>query len=238
MAYHSRSLIFCILLLSACAVSPRDAVGPAQAQSPVTTVTAATVTAPSRPVTDDNRASSPTLVIIETTQRSAPQGSEAMRWPPHLPPEPTEIPALQAIKRPAAAQSPAIAPPKWDAAAYRRDPQSYLDEAFPGRANQTAQPSADVPFLVADGPIGFRVAPLSRVVLRARGEPWMPVTFTSLGLGTFLRNGLTTVSVPADGEGLAQATWIATPGTVGNVSILAGSPTRAGQVSYLIHIAE
>ena len=66
----------------------------------------------------------------------------------------------------------------------------------------------------------------------------MPVTLTSFGLGTFLRTGLATVTVPADGDGLASATWVATAGTVGNVSILAGSPERAGQVPFLITVTE
>ena len=160
------------------------------------------------------------------------------KWPPQQTPEPADPPKVHLKTVAKAARSPDVAPPAWDEAAYRKDPQAYLDEVFPGRVNQTATPAADVPFLVADGGTGFTVAPGSRIVLRVQGEPFMPVTWTSLGLGTFLRTGLTSVSVAADADGHAFATWIATPGTVGNVSILAASPTRAGQVSYLIHITE
>lgn len=138
----------------------------------------------------------------------------------------------------AAARSPSLPPPAWDAAAYRRDPHAYLEQVYPARANQTAAPAAETPFLVAEGGTAFTVAPLGAAVLRTRGEPWMPVTFTSWGLGAFQRNGLTSVTVPADADGLASATWVATAGTVGNASIIAGSPTRAGQVGFLIRISE
>lgn len=186
-------------------------------------------------------ASSPTDVTVTHFERKAgASGASAdnPNWPPRLTPEPSEIAKIAVSKVTPAARSPAIAPPKWDAAAYRRDPQAYLDETLPGRVNQTAQPAADMPFLTADGPAGFQVAPLARVTLAVRGEPWMPVTFTSFGLGAFVRTGQVSVTVPADGEGRASAAWVATTGTIGSVLILAGSPTRAGQVQFLIQVSE
>lgn len=181
----------------------------------------------------------PQSTAAEKKSGASAEPSTGSPWPPALPPEPDEVATPSAPHGVAdAARSPSIAPPPWDPAAYRRDPQAYLADAFPGRVHETAQPAADVPFLIADGPTGFSVLPLGRVVLRVIGEPWMPVTFTSWGLGSFLRTGLTTVTVPADGEGRAVATWVATKGTTGSVLLVAGSPTRAGQVSFLIQIAE
>ena len=196
--------------------------------------------APAAPVANDEiSVNRPVAVTPIVPPVSSPRADDAVaKWPPQQSPEPTELAKVNLKKVAPAARSPAIAPPVWDLAAYRNDPQAYLDEVFPGRVNQTATPAADVPFLVAEGGTGFTVAPGSRIVLRVKGEPYMPVTWTSLGLGTFLRTGLTSVSVAADADGHAFATWIATPGTTGNASILAASPTRAGQVAFLVRISE
>ena len=198
--------------------------------------------APAAPVATDETPTAnrpvPVTPIVPQVSSPRPADEAVANWPPRQTPEPAEIPKVNLKKVAPATRSPDVAPPAWNLAAYRKDPQAYLDEVFPGRVNQTATPAADVPFLVAEGGTGFTVAPGSRIVLRVQGEPYMPVTWTSLGLGTFLRTGLTSVSVAADADGHASATWIATPGTIGNVSILAASPTRAGQIAFLVHITE
>ena len=241
MLHHSYVFSGIFLVLSACASGERTStsaasIPPASSGSAVDaqgrSVREAVAVHPQPPAP-------PTVVTIEQHDRTrSGAAADSANWPPRLTPEPADIAKVAVSKLTPAARSPAFAPPKWDAAAYRRDPQAYLDETLPGRVNQTAQPAADVQFLTADGPAGFQVAPLARVTLAVRGDPWMPVTFTSFGLGAFVRTGQVSVTVPADGEGRAFAAWVATTGTVGSVLILGASPTRAGQVQFLIQVTE
>lgn len=171
------------------------------------------------------------------------------------PPEPASsatpvpaVPAQAAAPRPIAAPqhpgdhpgsySPTLAPPPWDAAAYQRDPAAYCAQVMPGRCLQVAAPAADVPLLATVGSQAFTTRVGGRVTLAARTEPGFPLSLTSYGLGAFVANGQTSITVPADSSGLAQAEWAATPGTLGAVKIVAGSPVRAGNATFLIHVQE
>ena len=64
----------------------------------------------------------------------------------------------------------------------------------------------------------------------------MPVTFTSFDLGVFDKSQLTTVTVQADGRGVAEAVFTAPPGTVDDVRIMAASPVTTGQVRFVVNV--
>jgi hypothetical protein len=63
----------------------------------------------------------------------------------------------------------------------------------------------------------------------------MPVTFYAPRLGLFA-NKLTTITVQADEEGIAMATYTATPGAQGDVMVLAASPMNSDQAHFSIGI--
>lgn len=128
-----------------------------------------------------------------------------------------------------------IQPKPFDADAWERDPQAYLDVVEPGRAYQSAQPGPGIPVL---RPIGRRFHTLLQgesTALKVLTKPGAPVTFTSFDLGAFV-NKLTTITVKADTQGIATAEFFATPGTINNVNILAGSPMATGQVEFMVYI--
>jgi len=62
-----------------------------------------------------------------------------------------------------------------------------------------------------------------------------PVTFTSFDCGAF-SNLLTSITVTADTDGVATATFLATPGTLNETNILAASPLCSGQVNFSVTI--
>jgi len=60
---------------------------------------------------------------------------------------------------------------------------------------------------------------------------------TEMDLGTF-SNGLTAITVRADEEGVAKATYTASGGVIADVSVLVGSPLASGQVSFFVFVTE
>lgn len=128
-----------------------------------------------------------------------------------------------------------IAPAPFDAAAFRADPEAYLNVSEPGRVFQTAQPGPGVPRLAALVP---RVADAEQgqpVTLRVQAVAAAPVTFTSFDLGAF-ENQLTSITVQADAEGVAEAVFTGTPGTYNAANILAASPMTAGQLRFIVNV--
>ena len=190
------------------------------------------------------RASLLLLALLASCGTQAESRRDAPPQPVATPPSTT--PVTVAIATPVASDpvthphafSPTLAPPAFDRAAYLRDPAAYCAQSIPGRAWQVAAPSATTPLLGLVGASGFTCAPGQRVVLQARTEPGFPISFTSMGLGTFVASGLTTVTAAADADGVARADFAITPGTVGYVQITAGSPVRAGTLQFLVHVQE
>jgi hypothetical protein len=127
--------------------------------------------------------------------------------------------------------------PAFDREAYLADPASYLDVASPSRAQEPAQPAADVPMLESVNGTAGTVPPLGSAVLQAKTEPGMPVTFTSWGLGSF-DSGFPTITVAADEQGIASARFTASKGTVGQCPIMAASPVRGGTLRYLVTVSD
>lgn len=122
----------------------------------------------------------------------------------------------------------------FDPEAFAKDPEAYLSVIEPGRVFAVAQPGPTVPRLTALVAQRQEVVQGGQVELVVRTAPLAPVSFTSLDLGIFAENTLAAITVRADAEGIARAHLQARPGTVGEVSTLAGSPMAAGQIRFLL----
>jgi hypothetical protein len=120
--------------------------------------------------------------------------------------------------------------------AFESDPERYLQGIEPGRVFTTAPPGPGVPPLKAAGETFMRLRTKQSVTLRVVGEPGAPVTFTAFDLGSFAENRLNSVTVRADAQGKAAATFVATPGAVDTCRVLAGSPLSSGQVKFVVDI--
>ena len=131
--------------------------------------------------------------------------------------------------------TPMVPPKPFDAKAFAKDPQAYLDVVEPGRAFAPAQPGKGVPRIKPLSPYFQKVEQGGTVKLQTTGKPGMPVTFTSLDLGQF-SNQLTSVTVLANEKGIAEAEFIATPGTISDVRIIAASPVTSGQSRFIVNV--
>jgi hypothetical protein len=116
--------------------------------------------------------------------------------------------------------------------AYR---DAYLSTPQPSRVFDPAQPGKDVPRLCRISPAFQKVKQGQETKLRVRAIPGAPVTFTSFDLGRF-DNQLTTITVQADANGVAEASFTGPPGTIEDVSILVASPVTSGQVRLVVHV--
>ncbi|WP_230775070.1 hypothetical protein [Roseiconus lacunae] len=130
--------------------------------------------------------------------------------------------------------SPTVLPGPFDLSAYRSNPKAYLDVAEPGRVWQTADPNTSKPLGIASPRMqSLKVGESIR--LQVKTEPSAPVSFTSFDLGVF-ENKLPMVTVAANGNGIAEVAYTATPGTLAEVNILAGGPMSSGQVRFKINV--
>lgn len=128
-----------------------------------------------------------------------------------------------------------ILPAPFDAAAFRTNPEQYLNVIEPGRVWQVAQPGPGVTRMTSVSSEYSIIEQGQSVALKVKTAPNAPVTFTSFDLGAF-DNQLTSMTVQADHAGLAKVTFVGTGGTRGEVKILAGSPVTAGQVQFLVQV--
>ncbi len=133
--------------------------------------------------------------------------------------------------------SPLKAPAPFDPAAFRANAKAYLDVSEPGRCFQTATPGEKVPVLTRIGRGSLALKLGTGVALQVRAPAGAPTSFLSLALGTF-DNQLTSITVVADAEGVATATYYATPGVTGEARVLAGSPLASGQVTFQLSILD
>jgi hypothetical protein len=118
-----------------------------------------------------------------------------------------------------------------------RELASYLDRVEPARVFDTADVSKIARKLTVIGETYREVQPDASVTLYVRAVPSAPVSFTSEDLGEF-ENGLASITVLADRRGRAGVEWTATPGTLGGVSVLAGSPATSGQVVFSLYVPD
>ena len=128
-----------------------------------------------------------------------------------------------------------VPPTPFDPEAYEADPQAYLDVVEPGRVWQSLDPGPDVPRLRRATPPITEIVQGESVALRAKAPPGTPVTFTSFDLGAF-QNRLTSITVAADEEGVAMATFTGTSGTLFDVNVLAASPAASGQLRFVVTV--
>jgi hypothetical protein len=131
--------------------------------------------------------------------------------------------------------SPLIPPKPFDPVAYKQNPKSYLEIVEPGRVFQTANPGKDIPAIVAMSPPYQEVIQGKSVKLLAKAVPGMPCTFTSFDLGHF-QNQLTSVTVAANEQGVAEADFFGAPGTINEVKILASCPVASGQIRFIVNV--
>ena len=128
-----------------------------------------------------------------------------------------------------------VKPADFDQDKFLADPQAYLDVVEPGRVFQSAEYAEGVENIFRTNGFFHQLLQGESVLLSTRSEPMMPVTFYSNRLGRF-QNQLTSISVQADEQGHAEARFFATPGTFGDLDIIASSPLNSDQASWLIRV--
>lgn len=131
--------------------------------------------------------------------------------------------------------SPLARPSPFDANSFAADPLVYLNTIEPGRVFQTAQPGPGVEVLRQISPRHISIRQGEKTKLRVQAVAGAPVTFKSFDLGRF-ENELTTISVRANEEGVAEVEFFGSPGTYNNVNILAGSPLTTGQAKFVVFV--
>ncbi|MBA2480706.1 MAG: hypothetical protein H0V44_08590 [Planctomycetes bacterium] len=130
-----------------------------------------------------------------------------------------------------------VAPKGFNREKYLADPAAYLDLLAPSRSVEPAQPAADIPMLQPIGTTGAAIGVGQSCILRVKTEPGMPATFASSGLGSF-ESGFPTITVAADEQGIAEARFTATKGTIGDCPIICASPVRGGTIRFLVRVDE
>jgi hypothetical protein len=108
----------------------------------------------------------------------------------------------------------------------------YLDIAEPGRIYDVAQPASDVAPLTTASSSYFEVADGEAIRVSVQTEASGVATFTAFGVGEF-DNGLTTITLEADEDGVASATYVTSTGSE-LTDIVAGSPMRSGTVRFTL----
>ena len=119
--------------------------------------------------------------------------------------------------------------------AFKANPGEYLNVVEPSRVFQSAKPGPGVARLRSLTPGIREITQGESVTLRVSAPAGAPVTFTSFDAGAF-DNDLTSITVQADATGIAEAKFVATPGTIQDVHILAGSPLASGQARFVVNI--
>lgn len=167
-------------------------------------------------------------------------------WPP-LPPPPSTDPTAperaqaavaRALRTAPGTLSPTGAIPPFDKDEFALDPKPYLAQVQPARAFQTARPGRGAVVLEAQVPGLAEIQRGSDAPLWVRGVPDAPVTFTAFDGGVFRENGMPSVTVQADARGLAVAYFRATPGLVGDLNIVAGSPLAVGVRRFRLRVVD
>jgi hypothetical protein len=182
-------------------------------------------------------------IEVESAQKTDVKFEDALNPNPGRTPEidPNANPSTRSVaeafgkKELAHRLSVLIPPPPFDRETYSKDLQTYLDTVEPGRVFQNLPYGPGVAPIERKSPYFYEVLQGETVVLEAKAEPGMPVTFYSNRLGQFA-NLLGTITVAADENGIARAEFKASDGTRESVEILAASPVNSGQVRYLVKI--
>ena len=126
---------------------------------------------------------------------------------------------------------------KFDLDRYQKDPSYYMDSVEPGRAFDSAQAVPGVNPLERVGLGSIETSQNKSVSLEVKGEPGMPVSFTVFDGGHF-QNGLSFITLKADGKGIATAKFTPTSGVINLTRIRAASPVSSGTLQWnvLVHL--
>ncbi len=127
---------------------------------------------------------------------------------------------------------------KFDKAKFDASPTDFLNLVEPGRVFLTAEPGSNVPQLKPSTPTYVQIKQGESTKLTVVSAPNYPVTFTSFDMGKFLENELNSVTVKADKDGVASATFSGSSGTLNDVRVLAGSPMASGQVRFVVDVQD
>ena len=117
----------------------------------------------------------------------------------------------------------------------RSDREAYLAIHEPSRVWQSAEPGPGVSVLTPQGSTRLILQQGESVRLQVKTTPEMPATFTSFDLGAF-DNGLSSITVAADKQGLATATFHGAPGKVNEVNVLAASPVASDRIHFELFV--
>ena len=132
-----------------------------------------------------------------------------------------------------------VVKPSFDEAEFKANPVQYAAEyakiVEPGRVFAPAQPGPSTPVLRSTGDRIHRVQQGESVRLSVIAVPHAPISFTSFGMGQF-ENLLSSVTVVADAQGKAEASFTASSGTKNEVKILAASPLLTEQVAFTVSV--
>jgi hypothetical protein len=135
-----------------------------------------------------------------------------------------------------------FAPPSpFNLTAWKQDPvgyaKKYASVVEPGRAFVSADPGAETPALVLDGPAYAEIPKLGDVTFRVKTLPFAPVSAFAEDMGTF-DNGLCYITLIANSQGLADVTTHAGPGVTNLFKIQCASPAASGVVQATVNVIE
>lgn len=131
--------------------------------------------------------------------------------------------------------TPFVPAPKFNREEYLKNPDAYLNEVVPGRVFDVLPYSEDNPRIQRASDSHQTVLQGESVILRAETEPAMPVSFYSTRLGRF-NGGLSTITVAANEDGIAEVSFETTGGMFGEAEIVATSPVRSGKLRYFVDV--
>jgi hypothetical protein len=124
----------------------------------------------------------------------------------------------------------------FDLARYQSDPTYYLNSVEPGRAFDTAQPSADTQPIKHNYKKYYETVQNTPVYLEAKASPDMPVSFTAFDGGQF-QNGLSFITIKANSNGVAKAEFTATSGVINQARVKAASPVNSGTLQWIVNVS-
>lgn len=111
---------------------------------------------------------------------------------------------------------------------------TYLSGIIPGRVWLSADPSPDIPPLLAMVEPVQQVAQDQTLSIRLSGAPNAPVSLTCLGSGFFPANQRNAITVLSDAAGVATVAFRTKH--PGDVPILAASPLASGRIRFLLEV--
>lgn len=117
----------------------------------------------------------------------------------------------------------------------QNEDNSYLEIAEPARIYDTAQPDVSVPVLDITSNAINKINEGESIRLSVKTLPLAPASFTAFGVSKF-ENGLTTITVVADENGIASANLTVNTGGAA-IDVVAGSPVASGTVRFRVDTA-